>query len=105
MEPKAITKKGNELPLMNLKSKKYLLVAHRILWLNDDVDRFNIYTEFLKVDDKMAIARAKVTLFNEAGVEVKSATATKQESIGDFKDFIEKAETGAIGRAVTLLGF
>lgn len=33
------------------------------------------------------------------------ATGTKMETRGDFGDFVEKAETGAIGRALAMCGY
>lgn len=47
-------------------------------------------------------ARYKATVKDGKGGE---ATGTKSESAVDFPDFIEKAETGAIGRALAALGF
>src|SRR5207244_7317493 len=34
-----------------------------------------------------------------------SATATKSEKAASFPDYIEKAETGAVGRALAMLGY
>lgn len=99
------TPKGTDLPLVNLKGKDYLQVAHRLIWFNEASDRFRVETDFLKVDDEQTIARARVSVFNDQGVEVKMATATKRETKKDFSDHTEKAETGAIGRALALLGY
>ena len=100
------TSKGTDLPLMQLKGKDYMLVAHRLVWFNEDVANFNIHTEYLKLTDTEATIKATVTIFNEDGSKVvKSAQGTKSESKADFKDFVEKAETGAIGRAITMLGY
>ncbi len=101
----AKTKSGVELPLMNLKGKAYMLVAHRILWLNEDVERFTISTEYPVLNTTEAVVRATVCIYNNEGNLLKSSTATKREEKKDFNDFTEKAETGAIGRAVTLLGY
>lgn len=101
----ARTKSGIELPLMDLKGKAYMMVCYRLLWLNEDVVKFTISTEFPVLTDEQAVARATVHIYDEAGNLVKSSTATKRETKKDFPDFTEKAETGAIGRAVTLLGF
>lgn len=101
----AKTKSGVELPLMNLKGKAYMLVAHRILWLNEDVERFTITTEYPVLNTTEAVVRATVCIYNKDGALLKSSTATKREEKKDFNDFTEKAETGAIGRAVTLLGY
>lgn len=99
------TPKGTELPLLNLKGKDYLQVAHRIQWFNEVADRFRVVTQFIKLDDEQTIAQAHVTIFNKEGVEIKAVTATKRETKKDFSDHTEKAETGAIGRALALAGF
>jgi hypothetical protein len=99
------TSKGNDLTLINLKGKSYLQVAYRLLWLNDDTLKFNIETQFLELGKEHAVAKATVTVFDEGGQMVKRAQATKSETIKGFADFIEKAETGAVGRALAMLGF
>ncbi len=99
------TSKGTELPLLKLKGKDYLQVAHRIQWFNEEAARFRVDTDFLQISEERSVARAKVTVFDKDGQELKYATATKQESKKDFPDFIEKSETGAIGRALALLGY
>lgn len=99
------TPKGTALPLVNLKGKDYLQVAHRLVWFNEAEERFRINTDFLLVTDDQTVARAQVTVFNKEGVEIKSTTATKRETKKDFPDHTEKAETGAVGRALALLGY
>jgi hypothetical protein len=99
------TTKGSVLELMNLKGKKYMIVANRLVWLNDDVPNFTINTEFLKLTDEQAICKATIVIMDKDGKVIKSATATKSETKKDFPDFIEKAETGSSGRALALLGF
>jgi hypothetical protein len=99
------TEKGTELPLLSMKGKPYLQVAHRLIWFNEDVRRFNIHTEFLKLEKDEAIVRATVQIFDDAGNLIKTATATKREDAKGFPDFHEKAETGAIGRCLALLSY
>jgi hypothetical protein len=90
--------------IMKLKGKDYLVVAGRLVWLNQDHPRFTITTSFLKLEESYAIAYAVVEIRDEAGAVVKSATGTKREDRKDFADFESKAETGAIGRALGMLG-
>lgn len=97
------TKKGSILPILKLKGKDYLQVAHRLQWLSDDHENYDIRTEYHTITDEMAIVRATVIIFKD-GKPVRSATATKKETKKDFPDFIEKAETGSIGRALAMLG-
>jgi hypothetical protein len=100
-----VTKKGTTLPIMKLKGKDYMLVAWRLVWLNEDVSRFTINTEFLQLTEEYTIAKATIYIYDDAGNLVKSASATKRETKKDFADHTEKAETGAIGRCVANLGF
>ena len=95
------TKAGTELPLLNLKGKEYLQAAHRILWFREERPLWSIETEFLQITADVAIAKA--TVKDEAGRII--ATAHKSETPAGFPDYIEKSETGAIARAMALIGF
>ncbi|MGE3262026.1 MAG: hypothetical protein AB7K68_09625 [Bacteriovoracia bacterium] len=96
-----ITEQGTELPLLNLKGKDYLEVKYRLVWFREEHPQWSIETEFLSMDDRSACARAVVR--DETGRII--ATSHKAETAGNFPDFMEKAETGAIGRALALIGF
>lgn len=95
------TPKGTELPLLNLRGKMYLQVAHRIQWFNEVATEFSISTEILRMDKEESIVKA--TIYDNK--QNRSATATKREDSKGFADHLEKAETGAIGRALALLGY
>jgi len=95
------TSKGTELPIIRLKGKDYLEVKYRLVWFREERPLWAIQTELLKADDKEALARA--IILDESGRVV--ATAHKKETKSGFADFIEKAETGAIGRALALIGY
>ena len=99
------TTKGNELPLMNLKGKDYMMVAYRLVWLVDDVPNYTVKTQFLSMSEDKAVCQSEVSILDKEGKVIKSATATKAEDKKGFPDFIEKAETGSIGRALAILGF
>ena len=60
----------------------------------------SIVTECLERDDKHAVFKAVIS--NGGNV---LAVAHGSETMGDFKDFLEKAETKAIGRALAMCGF
>lgn len=96
-----ITEQGTELPLLNLKGKDYLEVKYRLVWFREEHPQWSIETEFLNMDERAATARAVVR--DETGRII--ATSHKAETAGNFPDFMEKAETGAIGRALALIGF
>lgn len=95
------TEKGTELPLINLKGKSYLQVAHRLVWFREDHPDWAIETEIHSISESEALIRAVIK--DAAGKTV--ATAHKSESKAGFGDFIEKAETGAIGRALAYCGY
>lgn len=95
------TPKGTTLSLMDLKGKDYLPVAQRILWFREDHPDWKIVTEFLELSTSHAIAKA--TILDEDSSVV--ATAHKIETVEGFRDFIEKAETGAVGRALAFVGY
>jgi hypothetical protein len=95
------TPKGTVLPVMDMRGKDYLQVAQRIVWFREDRPEWRIETEFVALDDQACIAKAIIR--NDTGAIM--ATAHKREDRQHFADFMEKAETGAIGRAVALCGF
>lgn len=95
------TKNGTELPITNLKGKNYLMVAYRLLWFREDHPDWSLETEFLSINDNESVA--KCTVRNESGRVI--ATAHKREDRKGFQDHSEKAETGAIGRALALCGY
>jgi hypothetical protein len=88
----------------------YLETKWRLVWLRDQYPDASIVTEHIIVyppgnDPEgnltgFALFRATATLPSGG-----SATGYGSESIQDFRDFIEKAETKAIGRALAALGF
>lgn len=94
------TEKGTELPLLNLRGKDYLQVAHRIVWFRERHPEGRIETSLLKCEENYTIARAVISI--DCGP---IASATKREDKTHFADHLEKAETGAIGRALALCGF
>jgi hypothetical protein len=91
--------------LIKLKGRDYLPVAARLIWLNEESERYRIETQFLKLEDTYAVVQATVSLLDDTGIPTRSATALKREDLAHFADFLEKSETGAIGRALGMLGF
>ncbi|MCA9879698.1 MAG: hypothetical protein KC442_18020 [Thermomicrobiales bacterium] len=78
----------------------YLDVKWRLLWLRKEHPDAELVTEMVEHDRQMAIFKATVTLPSGG-----KATGYGSETASDFPDFIEKAETKAIGRALNALGF
>lgn len=99
------TPKGTELPLISLKGKDYMMCAMRLVWFNEEVQLFKIETQFIRSEDTVSIVKATITILDDKGGIVKQASATKREDQKHFPDHLEKAETGAIGRCLALLGF
>jgi hypothetical protein len=95
------TKLGTELPLLNLKNKDYLQVAHRVLWFREEHPDWSIETEALIQTDDHSFF--KTTIKDTSGRIL--ATGHKYEDKKGFYDHREKAETGSIGRALALVGF
>src|SRR2546421_2522161 len=116
--------------LMQLKSregsKDYLPVQWRLVWFRELCPQGTIDTEEVEVDldremeeevfvwnaerrrSEKVVKRAKgyarfrATISDGKGGR---ATGTKSECAASFPDYIEKAETGAIGRALAALGY
>lgn len=78
----------------------YLEVKWRLVWLRETHPDATIETDLVSQNDNFALFRAKVSIPGGG-----SATGWGSEGIGDFRDYIEKAETKAIGRALAALGF
>jgi hypothetical protein len=95
------TKKGTELELINLKGKAYLTVAQRLIWFREERPDWSIDVSFIKLEDSYAIAKAVIC--DQSGKQI--SAGHKREDKTHFADFIEKSETGAIGRALALCGY
>lgn len=88
--------------LRTLGKGEYLEVKWRLVWLRTEHPDAQIETEMVRwePDAQAAVFRARVTLPSGA-----SATGWGMEQRGDFYDFVEKAETKALGRALAALGY
>ena len=78
----------------------YLDVKWRLVWLRSEHPDAQITTEHVTITADMAIFKALVSIPG-AG----AATGYGSETAGTFADFIEKAETRALGRALLALGY
>ncbi|MEM2111893.1 MAG: hypothetical protein QXX08_08470 [Candidatus Bathyarchaeia archaeon] len=79
----------------------YLPVAARIMWFRREHPDWSIVTKTVQLANKGIVMKAIVK--NAEGRII--ATARKKETEIGFPDYIEKAETGAIGRALALCGY
>lgn len=95
------TKGGTRLPLLNLKGKDYLQVAHRLVWFREEKPDWTIETKLNFLQNKAVIAEAMIK--DQSGRLI--AMAHKYEDSTTFADYIEKCETSAIGRALGFCGY
>lgn len=86
--------------LTKVSGNDYLEVKWRLLWLRTDHPDASIVTEMVERQANFAIFRATVSIPGRG-----NATGWGSEDVEDFGDFIEKAETKALGRALAALGF
>lgn len=96
------TPKGTDLPMTKMKGgKDYLMVAYRLVWFREEHPEWSIVTEPVSLEKDRSVFRAMIR--NTEGHLI--ASAHKQEDVQGFPDHMEKAETGAIGRALALCGY
>lgn len=88
---------------MPLKGKDYLPVAWRLVWLRDERKDWTVSTTMLDHDKEQRWCLFKAEIADESGRVI--ATGHGSESARDFGDYLEKAETKAIGRALAILGY
>jgi len=98
--------------LMQIKGKEYLTVQNRLIWFIKDQralieggqarTAYTIQTEMVEHDRDQGWAHFKTYVRDVLGNE---ATMYGSESMRDFPDYIEKASTKSLGRALLLLGY
>jgi len=82
---------------------EYLPVQARVHWFRTLNPLGRVETEMLFYEPNAQIAVFRASVYNSDGQLL--ATATKMETAKGFADYLEKAETGAIGRALALAGY
>ncbi len=97
------TPKGTELPILDIHGKGYLQVAHRLVWFREDHPNWQIATEAVEINTEKRYAIFRATIKDDTDRTI--ATATKVETAAGFGDYVEKAETGSIGRSLALCGY
>jgi hypothetical protein len=86
--------------LTRVNGSDYLEVKWRLVWLRDRHPDAAIDTELVSHHDNVAVFRARIAIPGGG-----AATGWGTESASDFRDYLEKAETKALGRALAALGF
>ena len=79
----------------------YLPVAARIAWFRREHPDWSIITKTVQLANKAVVMKAIIRDANGRII----ATARKKETEVGFGDYIEKAETGAVGRALAMCGY
>lgn len=89
--------------LTKLRGADYLEVKWRLVWFRDEHPDWTIETEPVVLDIDKQVAIFHATIRDTEGRII--AQATKMETAKGFADFLEKAETGAVGRALAMCGY
>ena len=89
--------------LMDLTGKAYLQVMWRLVWFREEHPEYGIHTDLVEHDKAEHSAVFKAVITDENGSIL--STGFGSESIKDFRDYLEKAETKAVGRALAMLGY
>lgn len=79
----------------------YLPVAPRIAWFRREHPDWSIITIVEELAKKAVVMKATIRNSDKRII----ATAREKETEIGFPDYIEKAETGAIGRALAMCGY
>lgn len=85
--------------MMDLKGRQYLPVAPRVVMFRDDHPAWTITSELVTAGNAQLI---RATIADETGRTIATAYKTVRAFAGGD---IEKAETGAVGRALSLCGY
>ena len=83
--------------------RSYLPVAARLVWFREVHADWGIETQAVEINHEQQYAVFRAIVRDAEGRTI--ATATKKEDVKGFGDYLEKAETGAVGRALGMAGF
>lgn len=89
--------------MLKLKGRDYLQVLWRLVWFREEKPQWSIDTQMVGYDAEAKHAIFRAVISDESGTP--KSTGYGSESARDFGDFIEKAETKAVGRALAMLGY
>jgi len=83
--------------------REYLPVAYRLVWFREEHPDWGVDTKPVVIDVDKGVAVFQANVYDAEGRLM--ASGTKMETARGFGDFVEKAETGSIGRALGVLGY
>lgn len=89
--------------MMNLKGKEYLQVMWRLVWFREEHPDWCINTQLITHNEETQTAVFVAEIFDTNTRKV--STGWGSECSKDFHDYLEKAETKAVGRALAMLGY
>ena len=89
--------------LIKVKGKDYLEVKFRLHWFRLEKVLWDIKTEIVKLDTDRGLAVVRADIYDEKGNHRSSGLS--METMKNFQDYLEKAETSATGRALAALGY
>jgi hypothetical protein len=85
-------------------NKLYLPAAYRIVWFRDEFPDWGIETQLIEGGQEAGFATVQARVYNADGRLISSGMKTETRS--DFPaGWVEKAESGAISRALAVAGF
>lgn len=84
-------------------NRQYLPVSARLVWFRETHPDWGIETKAIVLDLEKQTAVFEASIYNAESRLM--AKGTKMEDAVGFSDYVEKAETGAIGRALAMCGF
>lgn len=84
-------------------NKQYLPVPNRVQWFRGEHPSWTIHTSVVQLDFAAGYAVMRAEVLDDSGRLI--ASGMKTETRKGFSDFVEKAETGAVGRALARAGF
>ena len=89
--------------LMKVKGKDYLEVKYRVHWFRQEKPDWDIQTRIIQVDIEKGLAIVQADIFDEEGKH--KSSGIQMEEKRTFPDYLAKAETASIGRALACLGY
>lgn len=91
--------------IVNIKGKEYKTVAKRVEEFREKYPRFSLINEIVQIDEKVVIIKS--TISDETGRILSTGFAEEKRgsSMINKTSALENAETSAIGRALSGLGF
>lgn len=92
--------------ITKVKGKDYLdaAAANKVFWDKFADNAVRIETDIHMFNDEVAVVRATISICNLDGQVIHTASGSKQAWRSEFANHLEKAETGAVRRAMAFLG-